>query len=253
MHRIYRSVALVMILLLVVACSDEFRTPGEALRLTGSLPDAVINEPYSGQIQASGGLRPYLFELANGANLPGGLTLSHGRIEGTPTEVGTSTFSVNVSDGNLSQIFKEYTLRVIQPPPPVLAYRPPNTEIRGSVTLHVRMSDARNIQGAQSIVRFDADLFAFDAESVDQRNGKVLFTEVEPGVVQFDYVALGKAITGEATVFSFTVDALVEDATLQLRSETTFYARGVDANTFTITSTTNREGRADNPQRRSAQ
>lgn len=237
----------VLVTLFLVACSDDFRTPGEALRLTGSLPDAVIYEPYSAGITATGGLRPYLFAIAADDALPAGLELHNGRIEGTPETTGSTTFTVTVSDGNLSQAFQEYTLRVIDPPPPALKYQPPSTEVRDTVTLNVRLEDARNVQGVRSVVTFNPNLFAFDTGSVTYQKGVLLFDEAEPGTVQFDYAALGKAMSGKQTVFSFTLNVIPDVATLELRSETEFHSRIADTAEFRVHHATNREGKAFQP------
>lgn len=243
-----RILAFITVLFLA-ACSDDFRTPGEALRLTGSLPDAVVHEPYSAGIAATGGLRPYLFAVAEDDELPAGLTLQNGRIEGTPEETGSSSFTITVSDGNLSQAFQKYTLRIIDPPPPVLKYQPPSTEVRGTVTLNVRLEDARNVQGVRSVVRFDPGVFTFDAASVAHQKGVLLFNENEPGVVQFDYAALGKALNGKHTLFSFALTVIPEVATLEVRSETEFQSRLAGTDDFRVYHATNREGKAYLPVR----
>lgn len=234
-------------MLVLVACSDDFRTPGEALRLTGSLPDAVVHEPYSANITATGGLRPYLFDIAPDDELPAGLRLHNGRIEGTPEGTGSSTFTITVSDGNLSQAFQKYTLRVIDPPPPTLQYQPPSTEVRDSVTLNVRLEQARNVQGLRSVVTFDPDLFVFDASSVAHQNGVLLFAETDPGTVQFDHAALGKPLNGKQTVFTFTLEVIPDVATLEIRSETEFQSRIAGTDDFRVYYATNREGKAFRP------
>lgn len=65
---------------------------------TQSLPAAAINVPYSETLTAVGGTQPYTWTLSSGS-LPAGLTLSSaGVISGTPTAVGSSTFTVQVAD-----------------------------------------------------------------------------------------------------------------------------------------------------------
>ena len=246
--RTIRTYMLVALLLgALVACSDDFRTPSEALRLTGSLANAVINEPYDEAINATGGLRPYLYALASGDELPPGLTLRNGRIEGTPTELGSHTFTITVSDGNLSQTFETYTLRVTELPPPRIQFGPPNTEVRGTVTLHVRVSEARNMQGVKSVVRFDPEVFALAPDSVSAKSGLVWHHEHEPGVVQFDYARLGKPLSGSGTVYSFTLQVLPELATLELRSENEFASLPTGSSAFTTHVSSEREGRAYRP------
>src|SRR5205814_1268339 len=64
----------------------------------GSLPPARLGQPYDKTIAASGGTAPYAFSVSAGS-LPAGLTSSGGgRLYGTPTTAGTSTFTVQASD-----------------------------------------------------------------------------------------------------------------------------------------------------------
>src|SRR5208283_3461629 len=62
------------------------------------LPEGVVNTAYSAPIQIAGGLPPYSVSLTQGS-LPPGLTLSGaGLVSGTPTQVGASSFMVQVND-----------------------------------------------------------------------------------------------------------------------------------------------------------
>jgi hypothetical protein len=65
--------------------------------LTVSLPPAPVGTVYSQVISATGGETPYRWSAAN---LPAGLTLdaSTGMISGTPSNAGSSTFAVTVTD-----------------------------------------------------------------------------------------------------------------------------------------------------------
>jgi hypothetical protein len=72
--------------------------PPATLTLSGILPNPVLNQPYSQQLQAAGGLTPYTYSMTSGT-LPAGLSLnSDGTISGTPTAVGASVFTVQVED-----------------------------------------------------------------------------------------------------------------------------------------------------------
>jgi hypothetical protein len=85
--------------------ADRFATRSLSLTVeraptiqTGSLPPGDLGEPYTAQLQATGGTGAYTWSVTDGA-LPDGLTLSSsGAIFGTPTTVGTSTFTVRVTD-----------------------------------------------------------------------------------------------------------------------------------------------------------
>jgi Putative Ig domain len=76
---------------------------GSLVVMTSSLLPGTMGQPYSQQLQATGGISPYRWSLIAGT-LPAGLNLSTtGAISGTPNGpfVGTSAFSVSVSDSQL--------------------------------------------------------------------------------------------------------------------------------------------------------
>lgn len=77
-----------------------------------TLPNASKDSAYSETLTASGGAAPYTFTLTSGT-LPGGLTLSSsGLISGTPTDLGSSTFTVTVTDSGGASGSVTYTLVV---------------------------------------------------------------------------------------------------------------------------------------------
>lgn len=66
---------------------------------TSSLPAGTINVAYSANLGGGGGVSPYTWALQAGSNLPAGLSLSSGgAITGTPTALGTTSFTVVVTD-----------------------------------------------------------------------------------------------------------------------------------------------------------
>src|SRR5271157_2889064 len=69
---------------------------------TASLPGGQLNLAYSQTLAATGGLAPYAWSISTGA-LPAGLTLNAatGAISGTPSAVGTSNFTVKVTDSEI--------------------------------------------------------------------------------------------------------------------------------------------------------
>ncbi len=72
--------------------------PISKLTLTGTLPNATVNMPYTQTLTAQGGLPPYTYAITSGS-LPSGLTLSSGgTISGTPTAVGAYSFTVTATD-----------------------------------------------------------------------------------------------------------------------------------------------------------
>jgi hypothetical protein len=70
----------------------------EQLQIVGTLPPAYIGIPYDSYLVAIGGTYPYTWSLASG-NLPPGLSLTGGGfIVGTPSQLGTFNFTLQVTD-----------------------------------------------------------------------------------------------------------------------------------------------------------
>ncbi len=205
-HRRARALAPALALVLLIAgCAEQLAAPAEPLRLLRpSWGEAYAGEAFDGALRPTGGLRPYRFELAAGA-LPAGLRLEGGRIVGTPTEPGRSRFTVEVSDGNLSQALLELELVVRPLPAPVVRVDTPATEVRGPLRLVARVEDARGWLGARIVVRWDADLFTLEDAPTAVDGRTVAFADAEPGVLFLDVAALGAARDGAFDVARWTL------------------------------------------------
>lgn len=216
---------------LLVACSGEIAAPGEPLRLLGdALPPAFLGEPYSQPVQAVGGLRPFTYQLADGA-LPPGLALDAGSIRGTPVELGDYRFTVQVSDANLNSAVQVFTLRVEEVPPPELLLEVPSTEVDAPVTVRARL-DGRLVQALRTQLRWDAERFRLLPGSLRALDGSVaLLSQADDGQLQVDLAVLGEPLNGERTLFSFVLEPL-EPGFLQVESETEFAAGGAHAYTL---------------------
>jgi hypothetical protein len=96
-----------------------------ALTVTAAaLPGATVGTAYSQTLAASGGAPPYIWALASGA-LPPGLTLaSNGQIAGTPTQAGSFSFGVRVTDSAADAASAVLMLTVAAPNVPI--YTSPN-------------------------------------------------------------------------------------------------------------------------------
>jgi len=96
----------------------EFTTkPSDLTLLTYSVPEGVINQDYSKQIEASGGVPPYSFSILSG-NLPSGIDLSSGGLlSGKAQETGTFSFQVQIDDSDtpLQTITHSYDLLIKYP------------------------------------------------------------------------------------------------------------------------------------------
>ena len=194
-----------LIVLLLAGCAEQLAAPAEPLRLLRpSWDEAYAGEAFDGALRPTGGLRPYRFELAAG-DLPAGLRLEGGRIVGTPTEPGRSRFTVQVSDGNLSQALLELELVVRPLPSPIVRVDTPATEVRGPLRLVARVEDARGWTGARLVVRWDPGLFTLDGAPAAVDGRTVAFADAEPGVLFLDVAALGAARDGAFDVASWTL------------------------------------------------
>ena len=206
----------------VAACGGELQTPGEALRIFGdSLPEAYVGEPYDAQVRAVGGLRPFTFALQEG-ELPPGVDLEAGVLSGTPTETGIFEFTVMVSDANLSRTFQEYSLEVVERPPPTLTLVAPETEIRTPTVVRLRVEDASALRAFTSEVSWDDTKFELVEDSVEAATaGAAIVWRTEPGTLHLEMAALGAAWDGEITLAQFTL-APTAPAELDPGAETLF-------------------------------
>jgi hypothetical protein len=97
-----RRAGLVALLAALVALAGGIvTTSASALDINAevSLPDALVGEPYTFQFTAEEGCQPYNFAYHSGA-LPPGLTIQRdGKLVGTPTQAGTFSFWVELTDG----------------------------------------------------------------------------------------------------------------------------------------------------------
>jgi alpha-tubulin suppressor-like RCC1 family protein len=81
--------------------------------LPANLPEAAINQPYSQQITASGGVAPYTFTVVNG-QLPTGIELtSAGLLQGAPAISGSFQFTVQVADTSNPSIAGQRTYSLV--------------------------------------------------------------------------------------------------------------------------------------------
>lgn len=72
---------------------------------TNAIPGMTLGTPYSATLQATGGATPYSWSVVGGS-LPPGIALStSGTLSGTPSQLGSFTFTVQVQDsaGNQAQ------------------------------------------------------------------------------------------------------------------------------------------------------
>lgn len=89
------------------------------------LPDSTLGSSYAQSLSATGGTPPYTWSLVGGG-LPGGLGLSSaGAISGVATNVGTFSFTVQVTDHANAMAAKLFTVAVLNNPPLLLSAAQP--------------------------------------------------------------------------------------------------------------------------------
>lgn len=94
---------------------------------TSSLPNATATTPYSTTLAATGGSKPFSWKVSKGS-LPAGLTLdaASGKISGTPTAPGTTSFTVTVTDAKKATASRDLKLVVASPPAVITTASLPN-------------------------------------------------------------------------------------------------------------------------------
>jgi hypothetical protein len=99
--------------------------------LPASLPGGTVNSNYSGPLAVSGGTAPFAFTSTG--SLPAGLTLnpSTGMISGVPTQAGTTTFSITVTDAGGCSSTRSYLVTIGQSPTLVTLTSSPNPSVFG--------------------------------------------------------------------------------------------------------------------------
>jgi hypothetical protein len=217
-----RRFLIFLLLVLLAACNNELNAPGDALDIkVDTLPEAYIGEDYVANVQAVGGQPPYTFKLSKG-NLPPGFSLQGGTIRGIANEEGSYTFTITVSDGNISKDFQEYTLAVTTPPPAEITLNTPLTEVQRNVVLRGEIKNARSLQAFRSLLEWDASRFELVPGSLKASNDAfVIFDKLDGGRLNIDVAILGASFTGNRHVFELELHPL-SPSTLGITISTEF-------------------------------
>lgn len=83
-----------------------------------TLPNGIIDLPYTAVLSTTGGIQPYTYSLATEQPFPPGLSLSAiGVISGTPTTAGSFAFTIRVTDSGATpaHVDKTYTVGINEP------------------------------------------------------------------------------------------------------------------------------------------
>ena len=95
----FLALGLIACLICTGCGSSSNPAPKQLSIMSSNLPTGTMGTAYSAPAQAGGGTAPYTWSIASGT-LPAGLSLSAGTgmISGMPTTIGTSTFTLEVTD-----------------------------------------------------------------------------------------------------------------------------------------------------------
>ncbi|MDJ0754166.1 MAG: putative Ig domain-containing protein [Ardenticatenaceae bacterium] len=92
---------------------------------TSPLQTGIIGDSYSASLTASGGNAPYTWSITSGSLPPGlNLNLSTGIISGTPTAIGSYSFSIRATDSDGKAVVKDFEMDIIYPPLDIITSSP---------------------------------------------------------------------------------------------------------------------------------
>jgi hypothetical protein len=107
----------------------------QALQILGTLPNAFIGQPYFNSLTVIGGFEPYAFSFTSGT-LPPGLVFNGGSIVGTPTQLGTSSFVMQVSDSGSPPAIVTQSVTLAVTPTPLNIFGVPLSPAPVNVVYH---------------------------------------------------------------------------------------------------------------------
>jgi hypothetical protein len=114
------------------AFERQSSTPAPLSVTTTSLSAGTVNQSYSAQLAASGGVTPYTWSVVNGS-LPGGVQLNGltGALSGTPAVAGTFNFTVQVADSQSPAATATRALSIVVNTPPPAPLNITTTSLAG--------------------------------------------------------------------------------------------------------------------------
>ena len=201
---------------------------------TESLTTGEVGTAYSQDLTATGDT-PITWNLASGSSLPAGLSLSEdGKITGTPTTEGTSTFTITATNTAGSDS-KEFSLTI--KPVPVTGVKLNKTELAlftddsEILTATIEPDNATN----QAVTWESSD---HNVATVD--NGKVSAVAAGEAIITVTTADGGKTATCQVKVTQSTYSITADITTLDFGSAYIKYSQPV-AQTVTITNNGNQD------------
>jgi len=111
------------------ASTQQITTPTPLSITTSSLPTGTVGAQYTAMVYAHGGVPPYYWTLTKG-HLPPGLSIQGQQLSGIPTQKGSYSFSLRVTDTSVptpAALTQTFTVSVNTAPPPAPSSTPPTS------------------------------------------------------------------------------------------------------------------------------
>ena len=170
-----------------------------------SLPDGTQGVAYSQTVTATNGVAPIVYSLSAGA-LPAGLTLnpSTGQISGTPTTLGTSTFTIGAVDANGCTGAQTYSI-TINFPCVTLVFSPATLP---DGTVGVAYSQTVTATNGSAPITYSVSSGALPAGlSLNSANGDITGTPTTVETANFTISAVDNNGCTGSQAYSITIDS----------------------------------------------
>jgi uncharacterized repeat protein (TIGR01451 family) len=184
---------------------------------TTSLPGGVVGSAYSQTLAATGGVTPYTWSVSSGS-LPAGLSLdsSTGTISGTPTAVGTSTFSVTATDSGTQptqHATQSFTITIAGVADLAVSSSGPPKPVQQSklVTLTITVQNLGPFD-SQGVVL--TDIVPPGAQFVSGKASQGSCTTPSVGSAGTVSCSLGTLASGATAQLTLTIDPVIKSGTL---------------------------------------
>lgn len=174
-----------------------------------TLPDAVLNAPYSRTVVASNGTAPYSYARTGTDPLPPGLSLdgSTGVISGTPTALGTYPFTITATDANNCTGAHTYSITVTNVSTTTTLTATPASPVFGS---SFTLTASINPSTATGFVTFFEGANALSTEELSGGSASLVVTR---NAGTYSYTASYLGAPGYPPSTSAAVSVVVQKAT----------------------------------------
>jgi uncharacterized protein YhjY with autotransporter beta-barrel domain len=170
-----------------------------------TLRGATAAVAYAETLSATGGVSPLTFSLGAGL-LPAGITLtSNGDLAGTPTQVGTFSFTVIATDANGQSGSRSFTLVVA---PPVLALDPASGSFR--IAFGGTLTRSFNASGGNGTYSYALSGALPAGIAFDTGSGLLSGSSVAVGNYPFTVTATDTGTTGTGAPFAVSRNFVLE-------------------------------------------